>query len=456
MLKRTLAILATGAVGALALAPSAGAIENPKLDPYGAGAFANALEVTLLGQDLAVSNTSAAITSKPEAKADGAALLLAGNPLPGATPASAPDGKGENKTCALDLNLGELTGGAISLADVGLACINTEAKANATETLAASDSGELVINITAPAGDVLTPILEPLGSAVQQQVLTPLLDALAPLLGGVKDATQIDLRAVVDDLVGSVLAVDPNVVVAQIAVAPTASVASANNKDGVLAQAGASGATITLLPDLLQSLRSLGLQLPAVGPLATIKVGPSTAVVHRDAETGKADPDASVAQILDIQLAPALGILSQITGQLTSVLEGLADSASGLLGCNANNPLAAIVCIDLGQVKELSTQELQDRNLWFGDGTVGREASAATVRVLPILSDTLGGPVIGLRLGASTAAANASPAAAPVAPEPLPTKLPKTGGGPALPLALVLFLGAGGATALIRRTRSVA
>ena len=193
---------------------------------------------------------------------------------------------------------------------------------------------------------------------------------------------------------------------------------------------------------------------PAVGPLATIKVGPSTAQVERDPITGAAEPDASVAQILDIQLAPALGILSQITGQLTSALEGLADSVSGALGCNADNPLADIVCIDLGQVKELTTQELQDRNLDFGDGTVGREASAATVRVLPILSDTLGGAVLGLRLGTSTAAANATPAARPAPPPSLPTKLPKTGGGAALPLALVLFLGAGGATALVRRTRS--
>ena len=123
MLKRTLAILATGAVGALALAPSAGAIANPKLDPYGAGAYASALEITLLGQDLAVSNTSAAITSTPEAKADGSALLLAGNPIPGATPAAAPGGPATNKSCAVDIDLGELTGGAIYLADADLACV---------------------------------------------------------------------------------------------------------------------------------------------------------------------------------------------------------------------------------------------------------------------------------------------------------------------------------------------
>ena len=86
MLKRTTAILATGAVAAIALMPSAHALDNPTLDPYGAGAYATALELTLLGQDLAVSTSSAAITSTPEAKADGAALLLAGTPRPGRRP----------------------------------------------------------------------------------------------------------------------------------------------------------------------------------------------------------------------------------------------------------------------------------------------------------------------------------------------------------------------------------
>lgn len=453
MLKRTLAILATGAVSALALAPSAGAIENPKLDPYGAGAYASALEITLLGQDLAVSNTSAAITSTPEAKADGAALLLAGNAIPSATPASAPDGKASNKSCLADVNLGQLTGGAISLADAGLACIDSSAKADATITEATSDSGELVLNVTAPAGDVLTPILEPLGDVVNQQVLPPLLDALSPILKPLQDGTGIDLAGTVQDLLGSVLAADANVVVAQIAVAPTASEARATTAEGVLAQAGSSGATITILPDLLQTLRQLGLNLPAVGPLATIKIGPSTAKVSRDATTGKADPDASAAQLLSIQLAPSLGILAQLTDTVTDIVDQIT-AATGVLGCNPQNPLADIVCVDLGSVRELSTQELQDRNLYFGEGTVGREASAATVRVLPLLADTLGGDALALRLGSSTAAANASPVG-PVTPPTTPLKLPKTG-GTSLPLAFVLFLGAGAAITLVRRTRTAA
>jgi hypothetical protein len=139
---------------------------------------------------------------------------------------------------------------------------------------------------------------------------------------------------------------------------------------------------------------------------------------------------------------------------VTGAVEQLTGALSNIIGCNVNNPLADLICIDLGVVKELSTQELQDRNLDFGAGTVGREATALTVRVLPILEDALGGDALALRLGTSTAAANATPKVATNVP--LPQKLPKTGGGPSLPLAFVLMLGAAGATALVRRARVTA
>src|SRR3954464_3212993 len=107
MLKRTLAIAGTAAIIALAIAPSASASNLNgvgKLGPFGAGATAQALQLTLLGKDIAVSTTSAAADSKPEAKADGAALLLAGTPVPGAAPSAAPGGPASNKTCAADVN----------------------------------------------------------------------------------------------------------------------------------------------------------------------------------------------------------------------------------------------------------------------------------------------------------------------------------------------------------------
>src|SRR5437868_5335981 len=103
MFKRTLAILGITALVALAFAPASSASNANgvgSLGPYGAGATAQALQLTLLGKDLAVSTTSAAISSKPEAKADGAALLLAGTPLPGGAPSAAPGGPATNKTCA--------------------------------------------------------------------------------------------------------------------------------------------------------------------------------------------------------------------------------------------------------------------------------------------------------------------------------------------------------------------
>jgi hypothetical protein len=448
MLKRTLAVLGATAIAALTLAPSAGAADTPKLNPYGAGAYANALELTLLGQDLAVSSTSAAINIE-EAKADGAALLLAGNPLPGAAPSEAPGGPAANKQCVLDVNLSDLTAGAISLADAGLACVQTSAVVSPEKTEATSASGELVINVMAPGGTALQPLLTPLFGAVTQ-VTDPLLAALAPITGAVNDLTQINLNSVLDGLLTDLQ--DEDIVIAQIAVAPTASVARATSLEGVIAQAGASGATIRVLPGLAPSLQELGLNLPGVtAPLATIKVGTSSAQVTRDPVTGAAKPDASVAKILDVQLADTLGILSQLTGTVSSALQGL---ATGPLGCNASNPLKDILCIDLGTVKELSPAELKDRNLDFGEGTVGREATAATIRVLPIAADALGGDVLGLRLASSTAAANATPVA-PVAPGPTPQPLPKTGGAVPMSLGLGLFALAGVSVTVLRRTRTV-
>ncbi len=452
MLKRTTAILAAGAIAAIAFVPSAQALDNPKLDPYGAGAYATALELTLLGTDLAVSTSSAAITSTPEAKSDGAALLLAGTPVPGAAPSSAPGGPASNEVCVLDLDLAELTGGAISLAEAGLACVETTATTNGEKTEATSASGELIINVLAPGGTALEPLLTPLFEGVTA-VTDPLIQALCPLIceGGVVDElTDINLEAVLTGLLEDLQ--DETIVLAQVAVAPTASVARATNAEGVLAQAGASGATIRLLPGLAPSLIELGLNLPGLTePLATVKVGVSSANVVRHPDTGEADASASFARILDVQLADTLGILEQLTGVVSSALEGL---STGPLGCNESNLLADIICIDLGTVKELNTQELQERNLFFGEGTVGREATAAAIHVLPIAADALGGDVLGLLLGQSTAAANARPVAPPATTPPI-TKLPKTGGGFGLPVALGLFVVAGATAAVLRRTRTV-
>jgi hypothetical protein len=232
-------------------------------------------------------------------------------------------------------------------------------------------------------------------------------------------------------------------------VAPTASITSASDAKGVLAQAGATGATIRVLPGLAPSLIELGLNLPGVTePLATIKVGQAHAQVVRDPDTGAALPDASTASILDVQLAPTLGIIEQLTGVASDLFEGL---ATGPLGCNPANLLAQIVCIDLGTVNELDAAELDERNLDFGAGTVGREATAATVRVLSIAAPSLGGDVLGLRLASATAAANATPYVGGEPPPPV-RNLPKTGTDPLLPLSLALFAIGGATAVLVRRS----
>lgn len=451
MLKRLTAVAAIGAVLAVQSGATAGAADQPKLTSYGAGAYATALEITLLGQDLAVSTTSAAINSNPQAKADGAALLLAGTPVPGAAPAAAPGGPASNEVCAVELDLDELTANAIDLLGLDLACVETAATITDGFPDARSTSGELVIRITAPAGDVLGPIVQPLLEGIESGT-DPLIEGLEALLGPIEDATQIDVADVVEQLLTGLQGDETRFVVAEIAVAPSASVTSATDVGGVLAQAGANGATISVLPGIANALAPLALGIDLLNePLATIKVGAATAKVVRDPITGAPTLDSSAAQLLDIELNNVLGVLEDLTGAVEGVLDAL---SVDVLNCEDANPLADILCIELGRVNDLDAEELAARNLDFGPGTVGREASAATVRLLPILADSLGGDALALRLGTATAAANAVPFQTP---EVTTTTMPRTGSESAtsMSLALLLLAAAGGTGALIRRTRTV-
>ena len=186
-----------------------------------------------------------------------------------------------------------------------------------------------------------------------------------------------------------------------------------------------------------------------------MKLGAANAQVVKNLD-GTTQPDASAAQLLSITADDSLGILQGLTGTLTDVLDLLSITQ---LSCEGG-ALADILCIDLGHVNELSHDELVARNLDFGPGTAGIEASAATVRVLPIAAEALGGDLIGLSLASATAAANAvdtprqaPPLNQPVAPTPAP--LPKTGAESALPLTLALLaVGTAGAL-LVRRTRTI-
>jgi LPXTG-motif cell wall-anchored protein len=185
-----------------------------------------------------------------------------------------------------------------------------------------------------------------------------------------------------------------------------------------------------------------------------VKLGAANAKVVKNLD-GTTAPDASAAQLLSITTDDSLGILGDITGQLTDVLDML---SIGELNCE-DGALADVICIELGRVNELDQDELTARNMNFGPNTAGIEAAAATVRVLPIAAAALGGDVLGLSLASTTAAANAVDVdrAAPPAPPVVKTSspLPKTGGDTAMPLTLALLaVGAAGAV-LVRRTRTV-
>lgn len=461
MLKRSVAVLASTAVLSLLVAPAADADGPTELAEYGAGSSATALVLSLLGEELAVSSTAAAVGSTPQAAADGAALLLAGTAVPGAAPASTPGGLAANSVCPIEADLAEITSGALSGLELEIACVETTATVTDGAPAATSGSGEVKIIVRGPGGALLEPILTPLLEGATS-LTDPIIVALDPLLGVIEDVTDIDVGQVIDDLIEAVG--DDLFVLAEIVVAPTLSRASADSVNGVVAESGSNGVTINLLPGIESTLAELtdliDIEEPSTGPLLQVRLGTANAQVVRDPVTGAASPDASAAQLLSIGADDSLGILTGITGQLTSAINGLAVDQ---LSCDGG-VLADIVCVDLGSVSELSADELAARYPDFGDGVVGREASAASVAVLPIASEALGiggDGVLGLSLASADAAAFAVPAqdvptTTTTAPPSTP-QLPRTGADRALPLLLTLGLFAAAATGLatIRRSRTV-
>src|SRR3954452_971324 len=127
MLKRSLAIVAVTACLGFVLAPQAQAAPPSGLKSYAAGSSASALLLSLLGQDVGVSATTAAVSSSPQATAaaDGAALLLAGNPVPGAAPSKDPGGATHASQCPGVVDLGDLTSGALDGLTADIACLTT-------------------------------------------------------------------------------------------------------------------------------------------------------------------------------------------------------------------------------------------------------------------------------------------------------------------------------------------
>src|SRR3546814_12560168 len=103
----------------------------------------------------------------------------------------------------------------------------------------------------------------------------------------------------------------------------------------------------------------LGLGIaPSAEPLVSVKLGQSYAEVVRDPVTGAAKADASAAQLLSIDVNDPLGILQELTGQLTGVLDTLAVDQ---LACSGANPLADVLCLQLGSLPELTVPHLKAR-----------------------------------------------------------------------------------------------
>ena len=458
MFKRLAAITASTGILALLVAPPATAGGPQGFSSYGAGSSATALVLTLLGEELAVSSTAAAVGSAPEAAADGAALLLAGTPVPGAAPSSTPGGLPSNEACPLQADLDEITMDALSALELEVACVRTQTSITDGAPAAESLTDETTILVTGLGGAVLEPILTPLFENVDT-VSQQLIDALDPIFAVVEDTTQVQLNTILEDILADLD--ETEVVLAEIVVGATASRDRANDVEGVVAEAASNAVTINLFPGLASQLVEIaGLEINAAAdPLLSVVIGQAKASVVRNAATGAAEADASAAQLASITAADELGIIQEITGQLTGAIDGLAVDQ---LSCDGG-ALADIVCIDLGAVRELTAEEITARFPDLGAGAVGREASAASVAVLPILSEALGiaGPgVLGLSLATADAAAFAVPAGGPLPfvptpSAPAPAPLPRTGADVPIPLALALFAAAGVGLAVVRRTRSI-
>jgi hypothetical protein len=458
MLKRSVVAITCAMVLALVAAPVAGA-QDPDLQSYGAGASATALFLDLLDQELTFSSTGAAVRSTPKANGPGskttasAAGVAATTPIFSSDPSTmVSDGApASGQSCVLDLNLPE----PINVTGGGISCVDTKAEVTGSSPTgtAASDEVRLDIISAALVGQLTDDLLRPL--------LTQLLAGIETVLTSIDDLVPADLSldTLIDLLLDDLADGGP---LARVGVGQTTSTAS-----DVEARSTVEGVTIEVLPNLLPG-GSL--------PLATITVGDSFANAAYDAATGKVVTDGEAA-FLDVDLIGLEVVLDAIAGTIVDTLlaqlpDPLGDTLGPLvamltttvssldepdgpiesvvnvtihqLACPAS-PLATVLCFEAGTVNELDAAGLEGYGFAFGDGTKGIEAS---ILGLNVLDSTL---VLGV--GQTAAAANAvTDTPLPSAPSQPDRSLPRTGGSPSGPLALVLLAAATVGIALVRRT----
>lgn len=428
MLRRTIGITATAAAISIAAILPAGAQTSPGgLKSYAAGSKATAIDLSVFGTQVTLSNTTAGIDSTAKAIANGTAMITSGL-------ASSPalvESTGEEKT-GQSCNEIDLPSPA-NAAGLDIVCVNTKAAVLNGNPVSSAISDELVIEVQAPDLIADTPLADVVGSV--QDGVGQLFDALEAVTQPLEEATAIELTDIIDGLLTEVQEGD---VLVRITVAPTSSTGAFGT--GVAANAVSNGAVIELLPDL-----------PG-GALAVATVGASSAGVVRDLVTG-APSFSGGAALLDISypntLLSGLGLLTD------PLVEALQNITSNQLACGPSNPLSDVICFTLGTSHRLDAAQAAAMGFDYGPNTVGQESS---VLGLTLLAAAPGGGVL-LDIGHTVAASGSALPEECAAPcgDPLPktTPFPKTGGDSAMPLTLALLgVGAGGA-ALLRRSRTI-
>jgi len=423
MMRRTIGITATAAAISLAAILPAGAQTSPGgLDSYAAGAAATALDLSVFGQQVTLSNTSAGIDSTAQAVADATALLTPGFESDDASVASTGAEKVADPCTTIDLP------SPINAAGLDIVCVHTSAAVLNGNPASSALSDEVVIEISAPDLIADTPLADVVAGV--QDGLGQLFDAIVEATGPIEEATQIELTDIIDGLLSEVQEGD---VLARITVAPTSSTGAFGV--GVAANAVSNGVVVELLPNL-----------PG-GALAVATVGSSTAGVVRDATTG-APTLSGEASVLDVTypngLLGGLGVLTDALGDVVNV-------TSEQLACGPDNPLSDVICFTLGATHDLDAAQAKALGFDYGTNTVGRESSVLGLTLLAAAPD--GGIV--LNVGHTIAASGST--------LPLPggctencdsPPLPRTGGETPMALTLALLaVGAAGALVL-RRSRT--
>jgi hypothetical protein len=408
------AVVAT-VVGALVGVAPASADTAERFVGSGGG---RALDISLLGQKLSFGDAPGTVNSAldPVAKAAGQVLPS----LVGATTATTSTGTAQDgETCGLP-QLPDPVGDVLQL---GVAC--STSVASVLNGLKSTSSNGYVASVGLDASSLLSQLPLPVDlQGTLDQITTPVLDALQPILGPVAEQSGVDVDQTVDTLTGvlndllKTKALDVSLGKA------TSSVVTDASK---LTSVGtAEGATIKLLP-VSTTLGEI--------PLAVIKVGSSKATATYDRGLGKAVPSFSAA-LVTIDLAPALGLpaaLSHIEvapGQTVKILEG--------------TPLQSTITVADGKSVDLP------------DGGVKAIADGVSLELLQGLnasSATAYDGGLAVRLAHSEAQVAGAPAQTTPAEAQVQgiTALPRTGGTPWIPIAGLGIL----AVALIGRRAAV-